>query len=290
MATLGQKPATQHVSLQKQTITGNGGTSYTLQQSVGSALDIAVFVNNTRQEPTVAYSASGTTLTMTGAVNSSDHFYVIFLGKAITTTGLPVDAVGTANINAGAVNLTTKVTGILPLANGGTGATSFNQGFTVGSTFTPTGGSTAFQFDVPENINILKIAVTLIEVGGSGYHTMKLGYNNTFPDGGYGGGLTTSQNNNYYGNAGTTTELAVGHGLFYQPKTYNGLIDCYKVDSSTNRWVITSQFNSAGSTHDFNYSTSQVELGSSNQLNEIQFLSASGNWTTTSAKFRLFSQ
>ena len=103
MATLGQKPATQHVSLQKQTITGNGGTSYTLQQSVGSALDVAVFVNNTRQEPTTAYSASGTTLNMTGAVNSSDHFYVIFLSKAITTTGLPVDAVGTANINDGAI-------------------------------------------------------------------------------------------------------------------------------------------------------------------------------------------
>ena len=100
MSTIGNKAATQHVSLQKQTITGNGGTSYTLQQSVGSALDIAVFVNNTRQEPTIAYSASGTTLTMTGAVNSSDSFYVIFLGKAITTTGLPVDAVGTANINA----------------------------------------------------------------------------------------------------------------------------------------------------------------------------------------------
>lgn len=103
MSTLGQKPATQHVSLQKQTITGNGGTSYTLQQSVGSALDVAVFINNTRQEPTTAYSASGTTLTMTGAVNSSDHFYIIFLGKAITTTGLPVDGVGTANINANAI-------------------------------------------------------------------------------------------------------------------------------------------------------------------------------------------
>ena len=119
MATLGQKPATQHVSLQKQTITGNGGTSYSLQQSVGSALDIAVFINNTRQEPTVAYSASGTTLTMTGAVNSSDSFYVIFLGKGITTTGLPVDAVGTANINAGAVTMEKLATsGTLPALNG----------------------------------------------------------------------------------------------------------------------------------------------------------------------------
>ena len=119
MSTIGNKAATQHVSLQKQTITGNGGTSYTLQQSVGSALDIAVFVNNTRQEPTVAYSASGTTLTMTGAVNSSDHFYVIFLGKAITTTGLPVDTVGTANINANAVTMDKLATsGTLPALNG----------------------------------------------------------------------------------------------------------------------------------------------------------------------------
>jgi len=135
MSTLGQKPATQHVSLQKQTITGNGGTSYTLQQSVGSALDIAVFVNNTRQEPTTAYSASGTTLTMTGVVNSSDHFYVIFLGKAITTTGLPIDTVGTANINELAItnskianstiDLTSKVTGVLPAANSQTNTPAF---------------------------------------------------------------------------------------------------------------------------------------------------------------------
>jgi len=124
MATLGNKAPTSHVSLEKQTITGNGGTSYSLQQSVGSALDIAVFVNNTRQEPTTAYSASGTTLTMTGAVNASDNFYVIFLGKAITTTGLPVDAVATANINAGAVDLTSKVSGVLPTARGGTGDTA----------------------------------------------------------------------------------------------------------------------------------------------------------------------
>ena len=144
MATLGNKAPTSHVSLEKQTITGNGGTSYSLQQSVGSALDIAVFVNNTRQEPTTAYSASGTTLTMTGAVNASDHFYVIFLGKAITTTGLPVDAVAPANINASAIteakiantavtnakianstiDLTSKVTGVLPTARGGTGDTA----------------------------------------------------------------------------------------------------------------------------------------------------------------------
>ena len=125
MSTLGQKPAAQHVSTEKQTITGNGGTSYTLQQSVSQASDIEVFVNNTRQEPTVAYTANNTTLTMTGAVNSSDSFYVIFQGKAIQTAGLPVDAaitastVTTSQTITSTGNITTSGTVNTPSINGG---------------------------------------------------------------------------------------------------------------------------------------------------------------------------
>ena len=125
MSTLGQKPATQHVSFQKQTITGNGGTSYTLQQSVSQASDIEVFVNNTRQEPTVAYTANNTTLTMTGAVNASDSFYVIFQGKAIQTAGLPVDAaitastITTSQTITSTGNITTSGTVNTPSINGG---------------------------------------------------------------------------------------------------------------------------------------------------------------------------
>lgn len=159
MSTLGQKPATQHVSFQKQTITGNGGTSYTLQQNVGSELDIAVFINNTRQEPTVAYTASGTTLIMTGVVNSSDDFYVIFLGKAINTTGLPINAVNSnaildtavteskiantavtnAKIANSTIDLTSKVTGLLPTARGGTGDALGGGAGVLLKTITPSG-------------------------------------------------------------------------------------------------------------------------------------------------------
>ena len=130
MSTLGQKPATQHVSTEKQTITGNGGPSYTLQQSVSQASDIEVFVNNTRQEPTVAYTASGTTLTMTGAVNSSDSFYVIFQGKAIQTAGLPVDAAITASTISASQTLAV------------TGATTLSSNATVGGTLGVTGAAT----------------------------------------------------------------------------------------------------------------------------------------------------
>ena len=135
MSTLGQKPATQHVSTEKQTITGNGGTSYTLQQSVSQASDIEVFVNNTRQEPAVAYNASGTTLTMTGAVNSSDSFYVIFQGKAIQTAGLPVDAAITASTMS--LSETLSVTGATTLTGGISG------NVTVGGTLVNTGLITA---------------------------------------------------------------------------------------------------------------------------------------------------
>ena len=122
MSTLGQKPATTHVSTEKQTITGNGGTSYTLQQSVSQASDIEVYVNNTRQEPAVAYNASGTTLIMTGAVNASDNFYVIFQGKAIQTAGLPVDAAITASTMS--LSETLSVTGATTLTGGISGATT----------------------------------------------------------------------------------------------------------------------------------------------------------------------
>ena len=295
MPFIGQQP-TSGLFIELDSLTASATANYDLQLNGAyyypeSVNNLLVSINGVIQGSNTL-SLSGYTLTVGATLSSSDTIDFVRVFGNVGTISTPTDGSVTANkIASGAVDLTSKVTGVLPVANGGTGATSFNQGFTVGSTFTPTGGSTTFQFDVPENINILKIAVSLIQVGGSGYHTMKFGYgNNSFPDGGYGGGMTSAQGNTYNGNAGTTSQLAVGHGLFYVNATYNGLIDCYKVNSSTNRWVITSQFNSAGSTHHFNYSTSQVELGSGNQLDKIQFLSASGNWTTTSAQFRLFSQ
>ena len=89
MAYLGNVPAEAYSSIDKQVITGDGGTSYTLDHSVANENEIEVFVNNVRQEPSVAYTVSGTALTMTGDVESTDDFYVVFQGKAIQTTSHP---------------------------------------------------------------------------------------------------------------------------------------------------------------------------------------------------------
>lgn len=92
MAYLGNKPVNNFVSFAKQDITGNGGTSYSLDYPVTGANDIDLYINNVRQEPTEAYSCSGSTLTLTEAVSSSDDIYAIFRGRALQTAQHPSDS------------------------------------------------------------------------------------------------------------------------------------------------------------------------------------------------------
>ena len=103
MGYIGNQTSNSYTSLDKQTITGDGGASYTLDHAVANVNEIEVFVNNVRQEPSVAYTVSGTALTMTGNVEASDDFYVVFQGKAIQTVVPPDDSVTTARINDDAV-------------------------------------------------------------------------------------------------------------------------------------------------------------------------------------------
>tara|TARA_B000000565_G_C23720889_1_gene353365 strand:- start:57 stop:902 length:846 start_codon:yes stop_codon:yes gene_type:complete len=109
MPYIGTNPTNRFSSVEYQDLTGVSGSpakrGFTLNTAVGSANDIEVFVNNVRQEPSVAYTVSGTTLTMTGDVETTDDFYVVFQGKAIGTATLPSGAsitAGTLTATAGA--------------------------------------------------------------------------------------------------------------------------------------------------------------------------------------------
>ena len=125
MGYIGNQTSNSYTSITKQDITGDGGTGYTLDHAVANAQEIEVFVNNVRQEPAVAYTVSGTALTMTGNVAASDDFYVVFQGKAVGTVVPPDDSVTTARINDGAVTnakidtmAASKLTGALPAIDG----------------------------------------------------------------------------------------------------------------------------------------------------------------------------
>ena len=97
MPYIGTNPTNRFSSVEYQDLTGVSGSpakrGFTLNNPVGSANDIEVFVNNVRQEPSVAYTVDGTTtLTMTGDVETTDDFYVVFQGKAIGTATHPAGA------------------------------------------------------------------------------------------------------------------------------------------------------------------------------------------------------
>ena len=109
MGYIGNQTSNSYSSMDKQTITGNGGTSYTLTHSVANAQEIEVFVNNVRQEAGVAYTVSGTALTMTGNVASSDSFYVINQGKALQTVVPPDGSVTSAKLASGAAQAPVSV-------------------------------------------------------------------------------------------------------------------------------------------------------------------------------------
>ena len=91
-------------SFPKQSFTPNGSTTvFTLTNPVATANDLEVFVGNVRQEPTTAYTAAGTTLTMSEAPASNLNFYVINKSFAQVTTTPPVNSISTDKIQNNAV-------------------------------------------------------------------------------------------------------------------------------------------------------------------------------------------
>ena len=103
MPYLGNIPASEFRSIDYQDFTGVTGSpakrGFTLTSPVSNANDLEVFVNNVRQEPGVAYTVASTTLTMTGDVETTDDFYVVYQGKATGTVSVPDGSVTSAKLD-----------------------------------------------------------------------------------------------------------------------------------------------------------------------------------------------
>ena len=91
MPFLGKTPAQGFVnSVTKDDFTPNGTTTaFTLSKSPATVNEIEVYVGNVRQEPTDAYSVSGTTLTMTEAPATGTNFYVMHIGGTTQSSTVP---------------------------------------------------------------------------------------------------------------------------------------------------------------------------------------------------------
>ena len=114
MAYIGTPPSNAFTALLKQDFSTSATTGYTLDHAVNNANDIALFINFVRQEPTAAYSASGTTLTLTSATASSDDMYCVYLGQALQTVNPPNASVGASQLVDASITSAKLASGVLP--------------------------------------------------------------------------------------------------------------------------------------------------------------------------------
>ena len=105
MAFIGNQPSESFTSFATQEFSTSATTSYTLDHAVTNENEIALFVNNVRQQPGSgkAYTATGTTLTLSAATASTDTMYCVFLGRALQTVTPATNSITAAMISDDAV-------------------------------------------------------------------------------------------------------------------------------------------------------------------------------------------
>ena len=100
MSYIGIKPAESFTSFATQTFSTSATSSYTLDHAVTNENELALFINNVRQQPGSgnAYTATGTALTLSANTASTDTMYAVFLGRALQTVNPPAASVGATQL------------------------------------------------------------------------------------------------------------------------------------------------------------------------------------------------
>ena len=138
MAYIGKQPVVGNFQVCDAISVVNGQAAYTMQVASANvepenANHMLVSLNGVLQKPGSSFTISGATITFASNLATGDVIdFIILLGDTLNI-GTPSDAtVTTAKLANSAVDLTSKVTGALPVANGGTNLTSgFANGITM---------------------------------------------------------------------------------------------------------------------------------------------------------------
>ena len=160
-------------SREKQDLTGQSGTSFTLAHAVSSPNDLSVYINHVRQEPTTAYTVNGTALETTGSVAGTDDFYIIYDELAVQSISHPTDQALTATsgtFTSGLVGTTGTFSGALSGTTGTfSGAISGTLGTAAQPNITSTGTLTSFRSTgIDDNANALAMTIDSAENIGIG--------------------------------------------------------------------------------------------------------------------------
>jgi hypothetical protein len=238
MPYLGNEPAEAYSNIAYQDFGTQSGTTFTLDFPAGAPGELEVFVNNVRQEPSVAYTVSGTILTMTGTVAASDDFYVVFQGKAQQTVTHPANTalVATSGTFSGDLTVDTSTLKVDSTNNRvGIGTASPSRTLTVNSGAT----NTAFRLESTDAEVAMQFydgtKTSTIQGGTSGLaFSPNADVNETFAI--TATGKIDSKNRDYgFFNHATNVTLADDASIVINPTTLGvGMLVIYEVATGTN--------------------------------------------------------
>jgi len=212
MAYIGKDPAEAYQSFVKQDFSVSATTSYTLSQAVNNQNEIALFINHVRQEPTTAYTASGTSLTLTSATASGDDMYCVYLGMAKQTVNPSDGSVGASQLASDAVT-----------------AAKLNDDIISGTTALASEPDDTDEFLVSDAGTLKRIDYSLIKGGGITEADM---WNKRDSDQSISGDTTTTVTGwtrvtgTAFGKLGTGLSYNSSDGVFSFPSTGYYLIGC----------------------------------------------------------------
>ena len=102
MPYLGNEPATAYTSTTKDSFSGDGSTTNFTMSKPATTTAVRVVVENVVQNPTVAYSCGGTSLTFTSAPPAgTNNIYVVHLGPPAATIAPPSTITNTTTFTGG---------------------------------------------------------------------------------------------------------------------------------------------------------------------------------------------
>ena len=139
MGFIGNRPAdTFHTTVKQSFTPDSSTTAFSLNQSVAGENEIELFINNVRQEPGTgkAFTAAGTTLTMSEAPTTGDDMYCIFQGKAQGHHFVPTGTIQGSHIHT-TFDLTGKTLTLPAGTLSHTKATATGDASTTAFTITP---------------------------------------------------------------------------------------------------------------------------------------------------------
>ena len=237
MAYFGVTPSNIFGQGTKDSFNGDGSTTaFTLSRTVQLATDIEVFISNVRQEPSVAYTVSGTTLTFTGTpASGTGNIYAVHQatsnGTLVPPTGLALTpSTITASGNA-TIGGTLGVTGASTL----TGNVSAAGNLAVTGTSTLTGTVTA------NGDMVLGGTTPTLTIGDAGAEDAKIVFDGNAQD--FYIGLDDSADDLIIGKGstlGTTPVISIDENLV---STFGGAAVGATLTDTTNTGNITLDFN-----------------------------------------------